>query len=104
MHILLTLLLNTETLQPSARPQGDVLAREVYKELIEINTTDPSGDNTRAAEAMAARLRAARFAAGDVPVLPPAPRKGNLVARLRGSTRQEPSLLVAHLADVGAAP
>src|SRR5436190_22911380 len=97
MHILLTLLLNTETLQPSARPQGDVLAREVYKELIEINTTDASGDNTRAAEAMAARLRAAGFPAADVQVLGPAPRKGNLVARLRGATREKPILLLAAL-------
>src|SRR5262249_6014082 len=73
------------------------LARDIYKELIEINTVDPGGDNTRAAEAMAARLRAAGFAAEDVKVLAPAPRKGNLVARLRGSTRQKPILLVAHL-------
>src|SRR5437763_852815 len=47
-----------------ATPQQ--LARDIYKELIEINTTDASGDNTRAAEAMAARLRAAGFAAEDV--------------------------------------
>ncbi|MEK6375977.1 MAG: M20/M25/M40 family metallo-hydrolase [Acidobacteriota bacterium] len=73
------------------------LARDIYKELIEINTTDSSGDNTRAAEAMAARLRAAGFAAEDVKVLAPAPRKGNLVARLRGSTREKPILLLAHL-------
>jgi hypothetical protein len=34
------------------------MLREIYKELIEINTTDSVGDNTRAAEAMAARLGA----------------------------------------------
>ena len=35
------------------------LARDIYKELIEINTADSAGSTTRAAEAMAARLKAA---------------------------------------------
>jgi acetylornithine deacetylase/succinyl-diaminopimelate desuccinylase-like protein len=69
----------------------------IYKELVEINTVDPAGDNTRAAEAMAARLRAAGFPAADVQVLAPQPRKGNLVARLRGTGRRRPLLLLAHL-------
>jgi acetylornithine deacetylase/succinyl-diaminopimelate desuccinylase-like protein len=75
------------------------LARDIYKELVEINTTDtPAGDNTKAAEAMAARLRAAGFPAADVQVLTPAPRKGNLVARYRGSaSAKKPILLLAHL-------
>jgi acetylornithine deacetylase/succinyl-diaminopimelate desuccinylase-like protein len=72
------------------------LARSIFKELIEINTTDSAGDTTRAAEAMAARLRTAGFAAGDVQVLGP-PRKGNLVARLRGSGAGKPILMLAHL-------
>jgi acetylornithine deacetylase/succinyl-diaminopimelate desuccinylase-like protein len=92
MHLILSLLLATSVDAPAK-----ALARDIYKELIEINTTDASGDNTRAAEAMAARLRAAGFAAEDVKVLGPAPRKGNLVARLRGSTREKPILLLAHL-------
>jgi acetylornithine deacetylase/succinyl-diaminopimelate desuccinylase-like protein len=73
------------------------LARDVFKELIEINTTDSSGDCTRAAEAMAARFRAAGFPAADVQVLGPSPRKQNLVARLRGSGGGRPILLLAHL-------
>ncbi len=81
---------------PALDASSRQLARDIYKELIEINTTDSSGDNTRAAEAMAARLRAAGFSADDVKVLAPAPRKGNLVARLRGSTREKPILLLAH--------
>jgi acetylornithine deacetylase/succinyl-diaminopimelate desuccinylase-like protein len=92
MHLILSLLLATALDAPATQ-----LARDIYKELIEINTTDSSGDNTRAAEAMAARLRAAGFAAEDVKVLAPAPRKGNLVARLRGSTREKPVLLLAHI-------
>jgi acetylornithine deacetylase/succinyl-diaminopimelate desuccinylase-like protein len=57
------------------------LARSVLKELIEINTTDSGGDNTRAAEAVARRLRDGGFAPGDVEVIVPALGKGNVVAR-----------------------
>jgi acetylornithine deacetylase/succinyl-diaminopimelate desuccinylase-like protein len=73
------------------------VARELFKTLVEINTTDSSGDTTKAAEAMAARLRSAGFAATDVQVLGPVARKGNLVARLRGSGAGRPILLLAHL-------
>jgi len=76
--------------------------REIYQELIEINTTDsPIGDNTKAAEAMAARLKAAGFPAEDVRVLvhPGNARKGNLVARFRAAAPQsrKPLLLLAHI-------
>ena len=59
------------------------LARAVYKELVEINTVDSVGSTTRAAQAMAARFRAAGFPAADVRVLVPQgkPSKGNLVVR-----------------------
>ena len=81
--------------QPGA---NDARAREIFKQLIEINTTDtPNGNVTRAAEAMAARLKAAGFADADVQVLGPDPRKGNLVARLRGTGAKRPLLLLAHL-------
>ena len=73
------------------------LAFDIYKELIEINTVTATGDTRQAAEAMAARLRAAGFAEGDVQVFSPAPRKGNLVARLRGTGARKPILLLAHL-------
>src|SRR5712692_5413234 len=75
------------------------LLRDVYKELIEINTTDSSGDTTRAANAMAARLRKAGYPAADVQVLVPpgAAKKGNLVARLRGKGGRKPLLLLGHL-------
>jgi acetylornithine deacetylase/succinyl-diaminopimelate desuccinylase-like protein len=73
------------------------LAFDIYKELVEINTVTATGDTARAAEAMAARLRAAGFADADVQVLSPAPHKGNLVARLRGTGARKPILLLAHL-------
>jgi acetylornithine deacetylase/succinyl-diaminopimelate desuccinylase-like protein len=77
---------------------NDQRARAIYKELVEINTTDtPAGDNTKAAQAMAARLKAAGLADADVQVLGPEPRKHNLVARVRGTGARRPLLLLAHL-------
>ena len=73
------------------------LAFDIYKELVEINTVTATGDTAQAAEAMAARFKAAGFADADVHAFQPAPRKGNLVARLRGSGARKPILLVAHL-------
>src|ERR1700736_4919273 len=73
------------------------LALDIFKELVEINTVTESGDTMRAAEAMATRLRGAGFDGADVQVLAPAPRKGNLVARLRGTGVRKPILLLAHL-------
>jgi acetylornithine deacetylase/succinyl-diaminopimelate desuccinylase-like protein len=70
---------------------------DIYKELVEIDTTTATGDTRQAAEAMAARLKAAGFPDADVQVFSPAPRKGNLVARLHGSGARKPILLVAHL-------
>ncbi len=73
------------------------LARDIFRQLIEINTTDSSGDNTAAAEAMAARFRAAGFPSRDVQVLAPVARKGNLVVRFHGTTAARPILFLGHL-------
>src|SRR3954465_2187210 len=82
-----------------AQPQpNDQRAREIYKELVEINTTDtPAGNVTKAAEAVAARLKAAGFPAADMQILGPDPRKGNLIFRFRGTGAKRPLLLLAHL-------
>ena len=77
---------------------NDTRAREIYKELVEINTTDtPAGNVTKAAEAVAARLKAAGFPAADMQILGPDPRKGNLIFRYRGTGARKPILLLAHL-------
>ncbi len=73
------------------------LAHDIFKQLIEINTTDSAGSTTVAAQAMAKRLLDAGFAASDVQVLGPNDRKGNLVARLRGTGAHRPVLLIGHL-------
>jgi acetylornithine deacetylase/succinyl-diaminopimelate desuccinylase-like protein len=73
--------------------------REIYKELVEINTTNSVGSCTEAAEAMARRLRGVAVPAYDVRILVPpgGPKKGNLVARYRGTGAKRPILLLAHL-------
>lgn len=80
-----------------AQTDSDQLTRAIHKELVEFDTTTATGDTLAPAQAMARRLKAAGFPEADVQVLSPAPRKGNLVARLHGSGRRKPILLMAHL-------
>ena len=70
-------------------------AREIFKQLVEIDTTHSVGSTTSAAEAIAVRFKGAGFA--DVRVLEPAARKGNLVVRYPGNGTKRPLLLLAHL-------
>jgi acetylornithine deacetylase/succinyl-diaminopimelate desuccinylase-like protein len=72
-------------------------AREVYQELVQINTTASVGDTYQAAQAMAARLRAAGFPDEDIHVFETAPKRGDLVARLHGTGKRKPILLMAHI-------
>ena len=84
-------------IQVTAAQPNQAFTHDIFKELIEINTSNSIGDNTKAAEAMAARLRAAGFADKDLFVGGPHPRKGNLVATLRGTGKRKPLLCLAHL-------
>jgi acetylornithine deacetylase/succinyl-diaminopimelate desuccinylase-like protein len=72
------------------------LARDILKELVEIDTTHSRG-TTAAAEAIAARLRAGGIPDADIHLAGPSEIRRNLVARLRGSGAQKPLLLLAHL-------
>ncbi len=76
---------------------ANTLAHDIFKQLIEINTTDSVGNVTAAAEAMAQRFRDGGFAAADVTVLGSNERKKNLVVRLHGTGRHRPVLLIGHL-------
>ena len=73
------------------------LSHDIFKQLIEINTTDSVGNVSTASEAMAQRLRDAGFPAADIQVIGPNDRKKNMVARLRGSGKHRPVLLIGHL-------
>lgn len=82
-----------------ARPLGrnEQLARDILKELIEINTTDSVGNVSTASEAMAKRLRNAGFDDGDIHIAGPRDNKKNLVLRYRGTGRRKPILFIGHL-------
>lgn len=72
------------------------LAREIFRELIEINTVQMNG-STKAAAAMAARLRAAGFSAPDLQLIGPGIHQ-NLVLRYRGKGGgAKPVLFICHL-------
>jgi acetylornithine deacetylase/succinyl-diaminopimelate desuccinylase-like protein len=73
------------------------LALDIYKQLIEINTTDSVGSVTAASEAMAKRFRDAGFPESDIHVLGPNDRKKNVVVRLHGSGKHKAVLLIGHL-------
>ena len=66
-------------------PAVNQLAHDIFKQLIEINTTDSVGNVTTAAEAMARRLREAGFTDKDVIVAGPNEKKKNLVVRFHGT-------------------
>ena len=73
------------------------LSRDIFKQLVEINTTDSVGSTTIAASAMAKRLLDAGFPPSDVQVLGPNERKGNMVARIHGTGAKKPLLFICHL-------
>jgi acetylornithine deacetylase/succinyl-diaminopimelate desuccinylase-like protein len=87
----------------ATRPSGDggeAAFRELYKELVETNTTLSSGSCTEAAGKMAQRLRAAGMPAASMQVLAPPehPRSGSLIASYPGRDGSlEPIMLLAHI-------
>jgi acetylornithine deacetylase/succinyl-diaminopimelate desuccinylase-like protein len=86
-----------------AAPDSDAInrktAHDIFKQLIEINTTDSIGSTTSAAKAMEQRLLEAGFPKADVVVLGPNDRKGNMVARYRGAagSKLKPILIIGHI-------
>jgi acetylornithine deacetylase/succinyl-diaminopimelate desuccinylase-like protein len=72
------------------------LAREIYKEMVEIRSGYTTGSTTPVAEAVAARLRAAGFPDSDIFVGGANPKKANLVVRYHGTGSLKPILLLAH--------
>jgi acetylornithine deacetylase/succinyl-diaminopimelate desuccinylase-like protein len=82
----------------AALAPADQLAREIFEQLININTDSTHG-TTVAAKAVAARLQAAGFA---VELMGSNPQKQNLVTRLRGTGARRPVLFIGHLDVVDA--
>jgi len=82
------------SLPPEAERQ---LAREIYQEMISVNSGFTTGATTPIAEAVAKRLRAEGFPEADIFVGGAIPTKGNLVVRYHGTGRLRPVLLLAHI-------
>lgn len=85
----------------AANTRPDQLAfRDLYKELVETNTTLSSGSCTLAAERMAARLKSAGFTDNQLTLFatPEKPKEGGLVAVYPGTSKTaRPVLLIAHI-------
>jgi acetylornithine deacetylase/succinyl-diaminopimelate desuccinylase-like protein len=82
-----------------ARPDATAF-RELFRELVETNTTLSAGSCTLAAERMAARLKAAGFTDRQVTLFatPEHPKEGGLVAIYPGTSNSvKPILLIAHI-------
>jgi len=85
---------------PSTTPEDKALAREIFKQLIEINTTDtPLGNVTTATTAVQKRFLDAGFSSEDVHLLGPDPRKMNLVVRIKaaGAPTEKPVVFLCHI-------
>lgn len=104
MRLLFLLLLFTGAVSAEQRTAHEQLAFEIFKELIESDTTHATGDTLLVANNVAARLKKEGVPESDVRVVVYGG-KGNLVARLRAeSPTAEPLLLLAHLDVVAANP
>src|SRR5271156_6586412 len=85
---------------PQDTPAGEQRYRELYKELVETNTSLSAGSCTLAAERMAARLKAAGFPDSDLHpfAAPDHPKEGGLVAVYPGrDPKLKAILLLAHI-------
>ena len=85
---------NAQTTRPDSEKQ---LAREIYKEMVEVQSGFTTGTTTPIAEKAAARLKAAGFPDADIFVGGAIPKKANLVVRYHGTGAHKPILLLAHI-------
>jgi acetylornithine deacetylase/succinyl-diaminopimelate desuccinylase-like protein len=102
MTATLAMLIGVGTAQAGPGDEGAGRFREIYKELVETNTTLSAGDCTLAAKRMAARLKAAGYPDEDVRVFVPEghPKEGGLLAVLHGSNPGAKAILMLAHVDV----
>jgi acetylornithine deacetylase/succinyl-diaminopimelate desuccinylase-like protein len=82
-----------DTMPPEAEQR---LAREIYKQMIEVKSGFTTGSTTPIAESVAGRFRAAGFPPSEIFVGGAIPTKANVVVRYRGTGARKPILLLAH--------
>jgi acetylornithine deacetylase/succinyl-diaminopimelate desuccinylase-like protein len=73
-------------------------ALKFLSELVKVNTSNPPGNETRAAEYIKSVLAAEGI---ESQIFESAPGRGNLVARLKGNGSKKPLLLMGHIDVVG---
>jgi acetylornithine deacetylase/succinyl-diaminopimelate desuccinylase-like protein len=96
------LLLATASVAAETDSTSHQLAHDIFAELVNIDTSDESGNVTRASEAMAKRLKAAGFPDADIAIVGDDATKKNLVVRLHGAGKRKPVLMIGHLDVVNA--
>jgi len=84
---------------PQLPEQDRALSREIFKQLIEVNSEDSDGSVTAAAVVARNQLLKAGFAAEDLVLAGPNERKQDLVARYRGAadSKLKPILIIGHI-------
>jgi len=83
---------------PRTLSANDQRARDIFEQLININTTGSSGSTTAASQALADWLLKAGLPPADVQIIGLAGSTNhNLIARYRGTGGQKPILLLAHI-------
>ena len=85
----------------AAAPDFDAAHRETIETLrdfVRVDTTNPPGNETRGAEFLKVRLEREGIPAE---IVGRTPERGNVIARLKGSGRKRPLLLMGHLDTVG---
>jgi len=80
-------------------PAGQHATADLLSQLIQIDTSNPPGNESKIAEFLAARFRPLGF---DIHIVPtPEPGKAHFIARLKGDGSKKPVLLAAHADVVG---
>jgi acetylornithine deacetylase/succinyl-diaminopimelate desuccinylase-like protein len=102
MAATVAILIGAGTADAGPGDEGAGRFREIYKELVETNTTLSAGDCTLAAKRMAARLKAAGYSDEDARVFVPEghPKEGGLLAVLHGSDPKAKAILMLAHVDV----
>src|SRR5579863_9363907 len=85
---------NAQTTRPDSEKQ---LARDIYKQFIEVQSGFTTGATTPVVDIAVARLKAAGFSDADIFTGGAIPKKGNLVVRYHGTGARKPILLLAHI-------
>ncbi len=95
---LATINLYAQAPKPASAHIDSAEAETILKDLISINTSNPPGNETKAAEYIQTLLKREGI---DSHIYELEPGRGNLIARLKGNGQKKPILLMGHLDVVG---